>query len=103
MLYLLSDLMTGAALMLVKASTTSLTASQLCCNALPADVRVGNVCTAGAIPHRVFAPRATWRVSKGHNVVLSDLQALELLVDITLVRDRRLRDDMLSESLVVRR
>ena len=94
LVYLLSDLVTGTALVLVKASTTSLTASQFCCNALPADIGVGNVCTAGAIPHRMFAPRATWRVS--------DVQALELLVDITLVRDGRLWDDLLSERLVVR-
>ena len=95
-MYLLSDLVTGTALLLVKASTTSLTASQFCCNALPADVGVGNVCSAGTIPHRVSAPWTTWRVSEGHNVVLSDVQALELLVDITLVRDRRLWDENLG-------
>ena len=50
----------------------------------------------------MLAPRATWRVAESHDVVLSDVQALELLVDITLVRDRRLWDDLLSERLVVR-
>ena len=102
LLYLLSKLMVRATLMLVKASSTSLTATQFCCNALPAEVGVRDVGAACAVPHRMFTPRATWRVAEGYNIVLSDVQALELPVDITLVRDRRLWDDLLSERLVVR-
>ena len=51
LMYLLSDLMVGAALVLIKPPTTSLAASQLCRNSLSAEVRVWNICTAGAIPH----------------------------------------------------
>ena len=102
LLYLLSDLVVSAALVLIKPPTTSLAASQFCRNSLPADVRVRNVCAAGTVPHRVLAPRTAWRVAESHDVVLSDIQTLELSVDIALVRDRRLRDDLLAERLVVR-
>ena len=51
LMYLLSDLMGGAALVLIKPPTTSLAASQLCRNSLPAEIRVWNICTAGAISH----------------------------------------------------
>ena len=51
LMYLLSDLMVGAALVLVKPPATSLAASQFCCNPLPAEIGVWNICTAGAIPH----------------------------------------------------
>jgi hypothetical protein len=51
LMYLLSDLMVGAALVLIKPPTTSLAASQFCRNSLPAEIRVWNICTAGAIPH----------------------------------------------------
>ena len=102
LLHLLSDLVVGATLVPIKPPTTSLAASQLCRNSLPADVRVWNVRAAGTVPHGVFAPRATWRVATGHNVILSDVQAFELSVSIALMRDRRLWYDLFSERLVMR-
>ena len=103
LLHLLSDLVVGATLMLIEPLSTGLAASQFCRNSLPADVRVWNVRAAGAVPHGVFAPRATWRVAKGHNVILSDVQALELPVDFTLMWDRCLWNDLLAECLIMRR
>ena len=102
LVYRLSDLVVGTALVLIKPPTTSLAASQFCCNPLPAEVGVGDGRTASAIPHGMLAPWATWRVAESHNVILSDVQALELLVGITLMRDRRLWDDLFSERLVMR-
>ena len=102
LMYLLSDSVVGAALVLIKPPATGLAASQFCCNPLSAEVGVGNVRTASAIPHGMFAPWATWRVAESRNVFLSDVQALELLDDITLMRDRRLWDDLFSERLVMR-
>ena len=100
LLDLLRDLLVRTSVMLLKSPPTDLSASELSCNALPAEVAVWNVRTACVIPHRMLTPCTAWRVSKGVDVFLSYIQSLGLASTISRVQNRRLGNHLLPKSLV---